>query len=213
MMVAANRNGAAQENLVAAHLSQWKPKRNQASINRFVPGETIFLEPTRAGDEQLFARSEHSSKIYQIQRLKPSHFCLLSHTLVRVRFGLDSARQEEEQQVAERRPENHGRDRESEEADGQTIAGATGGARGSDGFRASGMVHRSPSTCAGSTNPTAYSSQPPAPVQRFDGASDGGVLPPNGAVRYERTRRFGVATARFRFRFASACGAARGSHL
>ena len=55
MMVAANRNGAAQENSVAAHLSQWKSKRNQPAINRFVPGERIFLEPTRACDEQLFA--------------------------------------------------------------------------------------------------------------------------------------------------------------
>ena len=170
------------------------------------------FEPTHAVDEQLFARCEHSSKMHLIQRFKPSHFCLLSHTLVRVRFDVDSARQKEEEQIAEIRREKHGRDRESEEADSQTIAGATG-ARGSDGFRASGMVHRSPSTCAGSTNPTANSSQPPAPVQRFDGASDGGVLPPNGAVRDERTRRSGVATARFRFRFASACGAARGSHL
>ena len=116
---------------------------------------------------------------------------LIAH-FVRVRFGLDSARQKEEEQVAERRPENHGRDRESEEADGQTIAGPTG-ARGSDGVRASGMVHRSTSTCAGNTNPTANSAQSPAPVQRFDGASDGGVLPPNGAVRDEGDRRSGVA--------------------
>ena len=63
MMVAANGNGAVQKNYVAAHLSQRKPKRNQPAINRLVPGEIIFLEPTCAGGEQLFARCKHSSKM------------------------------------------------------------------------------------------------------------------------------------------------------
>ena len=69
MMVAANGNGAVQKNYVAAHLSQRKPKRNQPAINRFVPGEIIFLEPTCAGGEQLFARCKHSSKMQIILRL------------------------------------------------------------------------------------------------------------------------------------------------
>jgi hypothetical protein len=147
MMVAANGNGAAQKNYVAAHLSQRKLKWNQLAINRFVPGEMIFLEPTRAGGEQLFARSKHSSQMHQILWFKPSHHMFVREHVRRVEVGIESGREEIEGEDAISGPEIEGRFEGCGKADGEAIAGADS-ARWSDGFRASGMVYPSALTCA-----------------------------------------------------------------
>ena len=78
------------------------------------------------------------------------------------------------------------------EARDQTVPGAAG-ARGSDDFCASGMVHRSPSTCAGSSSQTAYSAYSPTPMQCVDGAANSSVLSSPGAVREQRNPTPGVA--------------------
>jgi hypothetical protein len=183
MMVAANGNGAAQKNYVAAHLSQRKLKWNQLAINRFVPGEMIFLEPTRAGGEQLFARSKHSSQMHQILWFKPSHHMFVHEHVRRVEVGIESGREEIEGEDAISGPEIEGRFEGCGKADGEAIAGADS-ARWSDGFRASGMVYPSASTCALSTHQAVFCSPLLAPMLCIDGVSDAGTLCEHPRLRW-----------------------------
>lgn len=162
-------------NLEPQHLSQWKPMRNQQAIQRFAPGACLRFEPTHAGDEQLFARCEHFSKMHLIQRFKPSHHMFVREHVRRVEVGIESGREEIEGEDAISGPEIEGRFEGCGKADGEAIAGADS-ARWSDGFRASGMVYPSASTCALSTHQAVFCSPLLAPMLCIDGVSDAGTL-------------------------------------
>ena len=108
--------------------------------------------------------------------------CLFTSTFRRVEVGIESGREEIEGEDAISGPEIEGRFEGCGKADGEAIAGADS-ARWSDGFRASGMVYPSASTCALSTHQAVFCSplvapmlwlQPPSgPARFFEKGTDG----------------------------------------
>ena len=101
----------------------------------------------------------------------------------RVEVGIESGREEIEGEDTISGPEIEGRFEGCGKADGEAIAGADS-ARWSDGFRASGMVYPSASTCALSTHQAVFCSPLLAPMLCIDGVSDAGTLCKHPRLRW-----------------------------
>ena len=132
-------NAAPQKKSVPLHLSQWKAKRNQQAIERFMPGAMIFLGPTHAGDAWLFTHCQQLLKVYPICRLNLSHFCFVREHVGRAGVGIESGREEFQEEDETARPEIEGQLEGRYEAGSKAIGGAASH-RGSDDFLTSCMV-------------------------------------------------------------------------
>ena len=126
-------------NLVPQHLSQCKPVWNQLAIQRFVPGACLLFEPTDERDGAVFTRCDRLSKVHQFQRLDLSHHMFVCEHVGRAGVGIESGREEFQEEDETARPEIEGQLEGRHEAGSKAIGGAASH-RGSDDFLASCMV-------------------------------------------------------------------------
>ena len=121
------------------HPSQWKPVRNQQAIQRYVPDAYLLFAPTHTVDREMLYRSDGLSKVHQFQRLNLSHHMLVREHVGRAGVGIESGRDEFQEEDETARLEIEGRLEGRHEAGSKAI-GAAASHRGSDDFLASCMV-------------------------------------------------------------------------